>query len=228
MRVRPIISIVFDDNSETVYTEAYPRMKALGLTGSQFIIGYNFGSAGIISKAQLAVMYNDGWDVGNHTTGHQNLTELTNDTDRISVIGGGKTVLDNEGWTRSSGLFVPPYNAVNDAALSVIAKYSRFSTGGEGYNTISSIDKYNILRKGAGTNTVNTIKGFIDEAIANNYYLHLYFHGIAEPIGYNYPPSMFQEIIDYIAVKRDAGLLEVLTCSQVADELNTSSITISK
>ena len=50
----------------------------------------------------------------------------------------------------------------------------------------------------------------IDTAIAQKYYLNLNFHKLVKsnPTGNETTISMFKEIVDYIALKKDAGLLD--------------------
>jgi len=223
---RPVITLVFDDNSDTIYTEAFPRLTALGMIGANFIITNNIGGEGLTTQAQLQEMYNAGWDIGNHTKEHIDLTELSEE-DATAQVHDARETLDANGWIRSSDLFVPPYDATNATAKAIVAKYARFSTGAtDGLNDQPIADMLDVKRKPFSTNTVATIKGFVDTAIANGQYLHLYGHSIADPIGISYPPAMFQEVIEYIANRRDAGLIDVMSISQFVYNTNKSSIII--
>lgn len=60
------------------------------------------------------------------------------------------------------------------------------------------------------TVTLSTVKGYVDDCITYGSTLILFWHGI-NGIGDNWSAAHFQELIQYIAVYHDAGLLEVVT-----------------
>ncbi len=217
----PIITITFDDNSPTIYTEAFVRMSLLDLKGSHACITGNINGGGLITTAQIQALYDGGWDIVNHTNSHSDLTTLSAVDAEAQVSDAYDTLILN-GWTRGAQEFVAPFNALNEELIHMIKGYARSCTSST-YNSNlfdrnrSPIDRYRINRQGIGTSSVETAKDWIDETIEKNYYLHLYFHGIEDPIGGTYPPDMFQEVIEYIAAKRDAGLVRIMTQSQLTD-----------
>lgn len=227
MDTRPRLSICFDDNNITVNTVAFPIMQNLGLIGSIFPITGNIGSTDLLSQAQLQELYDAGWDIGNHTLQHKNLTE-EDDATVITQVASGRDALVTSArlWTRSADMFVYPFNAYNATTQAIVAQYARYATTSEGYNVYGTIDLMDIKRQSFATKTVAQLKAIIDYTVENSVYTHLYGHGIAEPIGYNYPPDMFEEVMEYVALKVSTSNLEVLTCSQFYRNTYPSTLTI--
>lgn len=231
MREIPTISIVFDDNSDTIYSEGFVRMQALSLVGSVFIISNNVGGVNLLTEAELNEMYGAGWDISNHTLLHTDLAVASGSAISDAVVN-GRDRLTQAGreWLRSADLFVYPFNSFDAESQSIVEPLVKYcttnSSQGGLYNSYPLADLKHIQRAAVGTNTVATVKSFIDYTIANNVYTHLYFHGIAEPLSITYPPDMFQEVIEYIAKKRNAGQVRVVTCSQLTREDNPTTVSL--
>jgi len=216
---KAIITIMFDDNSPTIYNEGFIRMRPLGLVGNHAVITGNLTNdpaSGLITRQQMQEMYDAGWSILNHTRLHKNLLNEDDASVTSEVMQGRQDLIDN-GWTRSKDDFVPPFNSANEHTLSIIKQYARSCTAFLGPDVINTFpfDPYRIGRFGAGTNSVFIFKSWIDRAIDRSGQFHIYFHSIADPIGYPYPPSMFQEVMNYIAMKRDQGLVSVVTVNDL-------------
>jgi peptidoglycan/xylan/chitin deacetylase (PgdA/CDA1 family) len=70
---RPIV-ITFDDGDENVYTNAFPVMREMGFPGVLYIISSAVGSKAHLTSAEILEMVSAGWEVGDHSMTHLNLT----------------------------------------------------------------------------------------------------------------------------------------------------------
>ncbi|WP_333954214.1 polysaccharide deacetylase family protein [Psychrobacter sp. S4(2024)] len=85
---KPMITLRFDDQRQSVYDNAYPIMEANGLTGLIAVItgvpnlgnspNYVYGGGGM-SKAELLEVQTKGWDLVSHTHVHDNLATKSYD-----------------------------------------------------------------------------------------------------------------------------------------------------
>jgi hypothetical protein len=226
MNARPIITIIFDDGSDTVYNEAFPVMQSLGLVGDVAVVSLFIGNAGNMTAPQLQELYDAGWGMVNHTKLHTNLTTY-NDSQVIASVSVGKAEIVAYGWTRGTECLVPPINGVDDRVRSLVSPYASLVTSSvQSLNTFP-LDKYRINRSGVSNSSVATVKGWIDDAITNSKYLHLNFHKIApESTTLDYDPGKFAEVMEYVANKVGAGEIELLTLDQLRVELNTSYMSV--
>lgn len=67
----------FDDGFESVYTQAFPVLRRLGVPGTVYPILNLVGQPGHMTQAQLDELRAAGWEVGSHTRNHADLTSLT-------------------------------------------------------------------------------------------------------------------------------------------------------
>jgi len=67
---RPKLVLAFDDGFISQYTEAFRYMSKYNIRGTLAVITNSIGTANYMSWAQLKEMYDEGWDIIGHTTGH--------------------------------------------------------------------------------------------------------------------------------------------------------------
>ncbi len=213
-----IVSIIFDDEDPTIYSEGFTRMRALGLKGTNYINSSSIGKPGSLTKKQVQEMYDAGWTIGNHGKIHWDLTKRS-DQEVIDIAKQGEEAIIKNGWPRGADDFCPPFNAINDHVRELIAPYVFSLTNDkEDLNTLP-VDIRNISRKGVANNPPAVVKNWIDQAIKNGEYLHLNFHKIGIGNTVDYRAEDFQSVMDYIAQKQKEGTLEVMTM----DEFSHSS-----
>lgn len=70
-------SLRFDDGFESVYTQAFPVLRALGVPGTVYPIWERVGQPGYLTAAQLEELRGAGWEIGSHTRTHAALVDLT-------------------------------------------------------------------------------------------------------------------------------------------------------
>ena len=67
----------FDDGFESVYREAFPALRELGVRGTVYPILERIGQPGHMTQAQLGELRAAGWEIGSHTRTHAALVDLT-------------------------------------------------------------------------------------------------------------------------------------------------------
>ena len=88
---KPVL-ITFDDAYESVYTEAFPVLRELGMRATVFVVsgyvgrdnGWDVNLGGLrfrhASWDQLKALRDAGWEIGSHTVHHPDLTRVPDET----------------------------------------------------------------------------------------------------------------------------------------------------
>lgn len=88
---KPIV-LTFDDGYLDNYTVAYQEMKKHGFVGVLFIYADKFNRGNNVTIEQVKEMYDYGWEIGNHSYYHRELTRV-DDTALITETKTAKTKL---------------------------------------------------------------------------------------------------------------------------------------
>lgn len=122
------IAITFDDGYKDNYTNALPIMKKYGFTGTVFVIVGNVGSKGKLSWEDLKGLIKDGWQIGNHSMTHVDLTKL-NSSQLIQEVKKSKQVLEKHlGPIKSFSYPSGRYNTKVEKALKDAGYLMGFTT----------------------------------------------------------------------------------------------------
>lgn len=208
---KPAISIAFDDSRITGYTKGASYMSSKGMVGSVFAIPSLLGTTNYMSQAQIDDLAKKGWDISGH--GDTDLTTLTltqAETDLQSVA----LWLKDHGYP-GSNVYAYPNGSNTNAVRGLVNKYFPVA------RTINYINQplgnVSPMRLNAlspiSSWTYANIKAYIDWAVANNEWLVLTFHNIADTptVSTEIATTTFNQVIDYIA-----GLgVDVLPVSRV-------------
>lgn len=63
-----VVSVVFDDGSDSIWNYARPNMDTYGFQGTNYVIVNNLGSAGVMTAAQNKTLQDfSGWEIGLHS-----------------------------------------------------------------------------------------------------------------------------------------------------------------
>ena len=71
---KPIV-LTFDDGHINVYENAFPIMQELNFPGVMYILPKRIGAQDFVDENQINEMLAAGWEVGNHSNNHLDLTE---------------------------------------------------------------------------------------------------------------------------------------------------------
>ena len=215
---RPKIIVTFDDGNATDYTEAYSYMESKGLKGILFVPAANVGEVNQITLAQMQEMYADGWDMGNHSYNHIDLTDLTYE-EALEEIASDTAYLVTNGMSRGSNFLAYPLSALNATVVqaAIDAGIILARSGVAGVNAHDNPLKLKLKRREAlNTSLLSDFTGWIDNCIDTGGVLIFNFHDIVTPAvaGTNCTVEIFQGVIDYLKTKVDADALDVVTMTE--------------
>jgi hypothetical protein len=223
----------FDDQFLSVATQAIPYMRTKGLVGGIAIIARAVGkSAGQIdtfdymSEAQLRQAWSEGWELNVHGYyPHNQAGTLNSDENLIAA-----DIAENKKWLTDRGLTGGEMHYVYPAGQVVVpASYNALRRNGMVSARCTSNQNVNTQVHGVsdpylltGVNVAQatglaTILAAIDDAINSGSTVALYWHRIVAAVtdaGNEISIADARTIWDYIATKRDAGLLNPVTRSQ--------------
>lgn len=215
---KPKIIITFDDIILTDYTEAFSYMNPLGLVGTSFAPSIYIGADGRLSVAQMQEMYNAGWDFGNHSYNHVDLTKLTL-AEATEELTSNSEDLVARGFTRGAYYLAWPFGAINNTTIQaaqdagiLAARTSNDYIQDNGAGMRLTINRITC----SNTKTLSDYTTAIDNLCKRGMAGFLNFHELITPAteSTQVTPTMFQDIMDYIKAKQDEGILEVVTISE--------------
>lgn len=207
---RPQLMLVFDDQSDTHYTEAFAYMAARGLVGSIAYASKFAGGANTVTDANVNEMLAAGWSIHNHSDQHPVLTSQTAAFAKADALV-CKNYLASKGWDRNT-IYVMPGAASNQASWDGIAElgYTHNAVG----DALSGYQDFNATYAGGPLGTQRVIsrcsnrettsaaalayyRSRIAEAIATGQSLGFIFHSITNT-AFNIAPAEFRLLIDDI------------------------------
>lgn len=233
--VKPIICISFDDGYEGDYLHSYPILQSRGIRATYFVHGELLGQPGWndnmrMNAEQVKEIADGGHEIGCHTLDHSNLTELTI-SEVIENLKQNKAIL--EGITGKPVIsHAYPWGATNGEIISVISGIYQYVRGfGElsyikpdfHYMPMGYSQVYNVPGTGfdayAMSSKERAINRFLEWCATNGPAIKcIVFHevvadGMKET---KYPgrnrmeASEFEEFVDFLVEKRDAGEVDIL------------------
>ena len=213
-----MVSLTFDDGWTSAYQNAFPLMDAKGIKGTEFIYTDAIGDTadGYMTISQILDLQGRGYEIGDHSKTHADLTTVT-PTQLTAEVAGSKTALEGMGVNPISS-FDYPYGAYNSNVVQALknAGYAGGRTSDAGF--VSKADDKFLLKAQTveSTTTVSQIESWISQAVQNKQWLILVIHQVDNSGGqYSITPSNFSQLIDYISqnsiktVKMSEGLSQM-------------------
>jgi peptidoglycan/xylan/chitin deacetylase (PgdA/CDA1 family) len=178
----PKLLIDFDDGWASVREYGYPIMQPLGIVGTVYDTESAVTNPGYLDVANLTLLYNAGWDIGNHGYTHTDLMTV-NATEQQNIIRQGQEQLQIWNFTRAMHMFAYPngqYNATVISSLQAVGGLTGRTTNNGQYLTSPRTSLYDLPRGISHTNvsTVDATKTFILNA-STNQTVGLSFHKLA-------------------------------------------------
>lgn len=197
------ITFTFDDGFEGTITYAAPILAKYGFPGVSYIDTANMEKQGRLQWQQIKQLKDQyRWEIGSHTLTHPLLTRVPASQQQDEIIK-SKAVLRAHGIDATT--FASPYGDYSNTVLATIAKYYESHRG---FHDIGSnpwpYDEYlSKVQQVQGGVSVETVKRYIDEAVAKKRWLVLVFHTIKEnpspdPEEYEYSPKDLESIAAYV------------------------------
>ncbi len=236
-RARAKCVIAFDDIDISQYTMAYPAMKARDMKGVCYVVCNWVGTPERLDTTKLRVLYNNGWDISNHTMNHpkHGLPSLTNAQKRAE-INGCRSWLLNHGFIRGSDFFAYPYGKYDSSTVAIVREqhtlarsmvmgFHQPNLDREEADVLYKIKYLYITSGGAGSPqiTPEMVKTNIDEAADQGKLIVLGFHSFCNSpdygkgVQYNYDSLLV--ILDYLQSRMKD--IDVVTFSDYLQGLPT-------
>jgi peptidoglycan/xylan/chitin deacetylase (PgdA/CDA1 family) len=196
------VSLNFDDGHISTYQNALPKLNAAGFKSTQYIVsGRLSGYSGYVSRDQVLAMQSQGHEIGAHTRTHSDLTAMSESQMRSEILG-SKADLLNAG-VNSVTTFSYPFGAYNSMAVNIAREGFASARTSNGGFVMKGEDPHTLEREGVKINTtMDQIKGWIDKAVQDKYWLVLVFHDVNNSGGeYSATPETLQQTIDYLKSK---------------------------
>jgi peptidoglycan/xylan/chitin deacetylase (PgdA/CDA1 family) len=198
---RPLVTVTFDDGYQSVYDNALPVLQSLGIKSTQFIITGNTDTDPFfMTSAELLAMYNLGHELGSHSVSHPDLTTLT-PAELDYQLSASKAFLETlTGGTVED--FAYPFGIYNDTVVAAVRQHylaARCSVAG--INSRTGFNEYLVKAQAVvDTTTPDEVQGWIDDAIANNYWLVIMYHQIDDAAGeYHTTPANLALEMQYLS-----------------------------
>ena len=235
-----MVSFTFDDGLLSSLTEAAPTLQRHGLTGTNYVIPTCVGMTTVPNSCranseapymtwaqvkQLESQY--GWEIGSHGFDHQCLASKGDDCQARQLtaaqveaqMADSRSALAAQGITATA--FAPPYGDYNQTVMAKVAKYYTsmrgFRDAGQNPWPFSDYLLTNVPVQ-QGIDTVASLKGKVDEAIADRTWVVFTFHGMAttpssDPDDYQFGTAELDALAAYVETKVAAGEVKSVNVS---------------
>ena len=187
----PAVILTFDDEYESVYTEAFKNvLEPLGIPATFYVMTDAIDGVStptFITTAELLEMDAAGWSIANHTTDQTTLSDVDVAT-ATAKIADAKAVLDGMGLTKASMHLSYP-NGGYDADVKTAAIAAGILTGRRVYDSPARFPDYvaannyeiwSTMRMGSGE-TIQAAMLLVDQAIAEGKTILFYGHKLIDP-----------------------------------------------
>lgn len=230
-RMRPTVTIQFDDGWLSQYTSAFQYMAGQGLVGDIGVIKSRVGTGGYVTESQLREMYDAGWGMVVHGDKNHNDASFTTRQQIIDDIVLNRDYVLEKFGDRGAHHYIYPGGIVNASldskgALAAAGMRSgRLVVSQINGRTAAGIDAPLSMygRDLSGSFSAASDLSLLDRAIAAGGSVIFYGHRLvrASPSASEMLFSEFQTLIDGISDRVRAGKVDVVTQSHLIDGLQT-------
>lgn len=215
-----MVSFTFDDGFLSTYTNARPILSSKNIKGviypnsNSMDLGVQDDGFPALTWIQLAALQNTyGWEVGDHTVTHPELTLLTQ-AQIADELRNSKVALESHGLVVQN--LATPFGAYDNKTLVEAMKLFESHRGFAdiGYNsfpiqTATGTVQYGrsvlVVQQLLSTTPIATVKGWIDSAKTNKQWLILVYHDVQTATNPNYEyvttKADLQATVDYVAAQ---------------------------
>ncbi|MEM4781541.1 MAG: polysaccharide deacetylase family protein [Halalkalicoccus sp.] len=207
----PLLLIQWDDGFVSQYTEGFPIQREYDVPATTFVNPENVGDGDDrLTLDQLEELQAAGWEVGSHLLHHDNLTELDPDEQERQIVESKEWLVDR-GFERGAEYFAYPYGEHDQSSYDLVGEHHALGMiGGEpGYGSPRNLPA--IAR--SSERTFEEATEYVDLLVEWGGIGGLFWHALPEET----PTGEFEEILRYVADRRDAGELDVVTLSELEE-----------
>ncbi len=227
-----LISIGFDGGYENIHT--YKGLFAeRNLKATWYINTYEVNQEGYICWDRARKVATLGWEIGNHSHTHPDFREITKQ-EKIEEVEISQNILKAE-LDVTPIVYAHPYGVYDEETLYVLRHYFQgvrsvgnigdsWSGWGETISQPKDMFNYAPLNQYKikaweihNTDCVQSIKDAIYSLIEEGAFVELVFHDIIEsgvPSKYEFLASDLAEILDFIKLKEEKGVLQCITTGE--------------
>jgi large repetitive protein len=206
------VTVCVDDCDYTSMTVIPSLFQSYGLVGTAFPIAGWIGNGWECTWDQLQTLVQNGWEIGNHTMTHPDLTTLSA-TDLDYQIGQAKQILEQNLGVNVTTL-ATPYGTGTDNKLTMqyVSKYCQLARTVYNAPNYFPFAPYNMFAWAVEYNAPPaTVIQSIQDAMANGYWLVLTFHQVGSSGAQDvYPTDNLAQILQYL----QANSIAVVTLAQ--------------
>lgn len=223
----------FDDSQPGLYSIGLPYMKEKGINATLFVCREHVGdiNKGYMTPEQHDEWYAAGNDIGNHSKTHADGCLQTKE----ELYHEYSTTLEwllSRGYERGAYFVAYPQARYNKNVLEVVRDLGYKMGRGRNLAYIDEVLPNDILAVPTfeikETTTLEDLIKVIEGAIQMNSDVSIFTHDIKDenPPSFSTTTEIFKGLIDYLVMKREEGLIEVVTFSQYYDALPNKEIEI--
>jgi peptidoglycan/xylan/chitin deacetylase (PgdA/CDA1 family) len=203
-KTNAVVTFIDDDGTNKFLTKWKPIADSKGIKLDVAIIKNRIGLAGsYMTLNDLKSLQTEGFNIVSHSVQHIDLDTMTETALREELKEAKSWVVDN-GFGHAENVLVAPYSfsQTNVTVKNIVRDYFNYAFISNGVvHNPSPLDNYNINRTLMDAQSLTTLKGYVDEAFANNSYLVIFTH-IADDNYYTEAKLQeLSELIDYIKSK---------------------------
>ena len=132
-----LVVITFDDSYVDVYQNVFPIMHELGFIGVIYVYVDHLGSRGFVNAEQIQALADDGWEIGNHSMSHANLT-LNHSNLEYEVLQ-SRLILEEVSGVKVD-TFAYPYGEIDDFVIEYVRESGYLAGMGLGLNWEHTLD----------------------------------------------------------------------------------------
>lgn len=192
--------IEFDDGVISHYTEAFGYMHGVyGYKGNCSVNGLTVGTEGYMNINQLDEMYQQGWDITNHTWDHGALTGTG--AEQYTRIKQNHDFLVSNGWSRGARTLVYPGGSHNRRTRHIAESIGVKVTRGGGYvqyHTVPGFKRWDTYSHDVGGFSEASFRARLEHIESHKLLWHVHAHTIGDT-GYKpWSVANFRACIDAI------------------------------
>ena len=225
----PKLMFTFEDGYSEILTNAYPILDSKGLKANVMAIKsrVELENSSFLDISKLDFLYNNGWDIGNHTDTHPDSTEGYTTQTKTSEYLNCQNWLIQNGWTRGANHISYPTGFYDIETVKIAKSIGAKTAKGDDYG-IQSIpveDIYNLKSIKIGKDiSIDFVKAEIEKSINTGSTLIITVHKVVETptLGFDVSLEYFEELVNFIYKKTAIGTVEVMTISQWYDSYTSS------
>jgi peptidoglycan/xylan/chitin deacetylase (PgdA/CDA1 family) len=207
-----LISFDIDDGWDPSTLTGAQILQSAGYRGTFYLVTSRIGRPTVINVDQARALYAAGHEIGAHTMGHTNLTNMTLTLAQREITQ-CKSILAS--WGIPTTAFAYPFGGYNATIQRYVKEAGFVGASGTdgGFNSRSSYDRYGFLRVSIGSHmSLSDVTSRIDAAIAEKKWLIILAHHIRSDMSNSQTitPAFYQSVVNYVKSKN----AKVVTATQ--------------